>query len=271
MTEARAPVAWSWGAASAYVAVHVGCLGVLVTGFNARNLLILLGFFTVRMWALTVGYHRYFAHRSYAMERVPQALLALLGSTCLQGGVLWWAETHRRHHRGADTPEDLHSPHFQGWFYSHFGWFLDQQHRETRLDAVRDLSRFPELVWLDRWHIVPFLAATLLTGWTLGWAGVVWGMLIPTVMMWEITHWVQSFSHCFAGYRRFETRDQSRNHWLLGVIALGEYHNNHHRFPGSARQGSAWWELDLGYGSLRVLHRLGIVTRLNVPKELTPP
>lgn len=259
----------AWPALVPYVAVRIGCLAVFWTGITWTTAGVLAGCFAVRMLALTVGYHRYFAHKAFRTSRALQLVLAVLGSTCLQGGALWWAETHRRHHRHADTKDDLHSPHFQGFLYSHYGWFLDRRNRGTRLDRIQDLARYPELVWLDRYHFVPFAVLGAAIWWAFGPAGFVWGALVPTVIMWEITHWVQSFSHTVGGYRRWESDDRSRNHWLLGVIALGEYHNNHHRFPSSPRQGHVWWEIDVGYAVLRALAAAGLVWDLRIPRELS--
>lgn len=263
----RIPI--SYVALIPYVLVHLVCFGVLWTGMSRTGFFVFLSCFGIRMFALSVGYHRYFAHRAFKTSRPVQLVLALLGTICLQGGVLWWAETHRRHHRNADTPDDLHSPHYQGFFYSHFGWFIDKRNRGTKHDRIRDLARFPELVWLDRYHILPFVLFAVAIFLGFGAEGLLWGVFIPTVMMWEITHWVQSFSHAWGGYRRWDSPDQSRNHWLLGVLALGEYHNNHHRFPSSPRQGHVWWEIDLGYYVLSGLSALGIVWDLKIPPELS--
>jgi stearoyl-CoA desaturase (delta-9 desaturase) len=265
----RPEIQWAWAALIPYAGVYVACLGVFWTGLTWTTFTCFLVGFLVRMWALSVGYHRYFAHRAFKTSRALQFLLALMGSLCLQGGVLWWAETHRRHHRNADTPNDLHSPHYQGFFYSHFGWFLDRKHRGVHLDAIKDLSRYPELVALNRWHVVPFLLMSVAVTAAFGVGGLLWGVFLPTVLMWQITHWVQSFSHSWAGYRRWDSPDQSRNHWLLGVIALGEFHNNHHKFPSSAKQGHVWWEFDVGYGLLRVLSAVGLVWDLRKPGRET--
>jgi stearoyl-CoA desaturase (delta-9 desaturase) len=262
---ARPRVELSWSALVAYALVHVACLGVFWTGIDHTSLVAFGVCYCVRLVGLTVSYHRYFAHRAFKTSRAVQLVLAVLGSLTMQGGVIWWAETHRRHHRNADTPNDLHSPHYQGFWYSHFGWFLDKRHRRTRLEGAADLARYPELVWLDRWHMLPF---ALLAGglyYTLGAGAMLWGAFIPTVILWEYTHWVQSFSHFFGGYRRWDSPDRSRNHWLLAVIAFGEFHNNHHRFPSSAKQGCVWWELDVGYALLRVLQALGLVWDVRVP------
>lgn len=259
----------SWSAAVFYLLVHALCLGVVWTGLSWSTFALFAGCFAVRMFALTVGFHRYFAHRAFKTSRWFQLALALAGSTTLQGGVIWWAETHRRHHRNADTSRDLHSPHFQGFFYSHYLWFLDRRNRVTHHEAIPDLARYPELRWLDTWHFVPFAAFCAGLWHFRGWEGVLWGGLLPTVLIWEITHWVQSFSHAWGGYRRYACADLSRNHWPLGVLALGEFHNNHHRFSSSARQGHVWWEIDVGWYVLRLWAALGLVWDLKTPANLS--
>lgn len=249
-----------------YAGVHLGALAApFGPGEIGTGLGILAGSYFLRILALGAGYHRYFAHRSFKTSRAFQFVLAVLGMTGLQRGPLWWAETHRAHHRGADSPRDIHSPRHQGFWYSHWGWFFDPRHQHTHLDAVPDLARYPELVWLDRaraTNTAALLYAVVL--WVLfGLQGFLWGFCLATVCTWHTTHWIQSMSHAYGGYRRFPTRDTSRNHWLLGVISLGEFHNNHHHRPSSARQGDAWWEFDATWWVLRLLEQLGVVWDLN--------
>ena len=245
-----------------YAAIHVGALGVLVVpGALSIGLLILLVTYYVRAIGLGAGYHRYFAHRSFKTGRVMQVVLALLGLTAFQRGPLWWGETHRRHHRRADTPDDLHSPHQQGFWYAHSGWFFDPIFYGTKLDGIADLAKYPELVWLDS----PFATRIVMVLYAAGlWAlfglhGFVWGFCLSTVCLWHTVHWIQSMSHSVGGYRHFATPDHSRNHWGLGLISLGEFHNNHHYRPSSAIQGYKWWEIDIVFWLLRALGVLGLV------------
>lgn len=259
-----------WRTLIPYVTVYAICLGAFVVPFNRMIPVLFVVSYLVRAFGLTIAYHRYFSHRSFKTSRPLQFVLAVLGSLNLQGGVLWWAETHRYHHRHADTPDDLHSPRFQGFLYSHYGWYLNADNQSTHLDRIRDLARFPELVWLNTYHWVPFVAYTVGVAWFFGFAGVVWSVCLPTVLLWEATHWVQSFSHRFGGYRRWQdSPDQSRNHWLLGLITLGEFHNNHHAFASSAKQGHVWWEIDIGYYLLTALSALRLVWDLKVPSKIT--
>ena len=262
-----------------YVGIHLGALGVFVApGSLETGLAILAATYLPRAFGLGAGYHRYFAHRAFRTGRVMQVILAVLGIAAMQKGPLWWAETHRRHHRTADTEEDLHSPKLHGFWYSHWGWPFDPQYRETQISNIEDFARFPELRWLDtplasRLIIVTYVAALVLG---FGWQGFVWGVCLSTVCTWHVVHWIQSMSHTYGGYRHFDTPDHSRNHWGLGIVSLGEFHNNHHHSPSSAQQGYKWWEVDVVYWTLRALGAVGIVwdvrdslhrpTRLHAPR-----
>lgn len=252
-----------------YALLHVACLSVFFTQSTWRGVAVGLASFFLRAFGLGVGYHRYFAHRSFKTSRAFQFVLAVLGSLAIQRGVLWWAETHRDHHRNADTDSDIHSPSHKGFIYAHSGWFLDEKNRQTNVSSVMDLARYPELVWLNdwRWYFLPILTYSSLLYIFFGGEGLLWGIAISTVVLWHATHWIQSMSHSYGGYRRCPSSDNSRNHWLLGVLTLGEFHNNHHYSPSSCRQGFVWWEIDVGYYVLRVLKSLGVVWDLRVPSK----
>lgn len=251
-----------------YIGFHLACLGALWTGVTWRDVALCAACYLTRMFGLMAGYHRYFAHRSFKTSRTFQFLLALLGTLGVQKGVLWWASTHRHHHRYSDTELDLHSPIHKSFLYSHSGWFLDKANRSTDLARVQDLARYPELVWLDRFDLLPVTAFALLVWLGFGWSGLFWGFFLSTVLIWHAIHAIGSFGHRFGGYRRFATADNSRNKWFLALVLLGEgWHNNHHFYPGSARAGFVWWEYDVTYWLLRGLERLGLVWDLRVPPE----
>ena len=261
-----------WLRAIPFIAMHVACLGVLAVGFSRFALWTALALYALRMFALTGFYHRYFAHRSFRTSRALQFTFAVIGASCVQRGPLWWAAQHRDHHRHADTERDPHSPRHRGFLWSHAGWFLTPGAFATRDDAVPDLRRFPELGWLDRYDIaVPVALAVALyvlgrsvgaafphTG-TSGAQLLVWGFFVSTVVLFHATVTINSLAHRF-GSRRFATADDSRNNWLLALLTFGEgWHNNHHHFPGSARQGFRWWEIDLTYYGLRALAAVGLI------------
>jgi len=271
-----------WLRAAPYFGLHLACLGVFWVGASWFAVGMALAMYAVRMFALTGFYHRYFAHRAFKTSRVVQFLFAALGATCVQRGPLWWAAHHRNHHRHTDTPADPHSPRQHGFWWSHSGWFLTPRGFRTDWEAIPDLRRFPELRFLDRFDLLlPVLLALalfLLGGWLqrhhpqLGTDGpqlLVWGFFVSTVALFHATFTINSLAHRF-GSRRFATRDDSRNNAWLALLTFGEgWHNNHHFFPGAARQGFRWWEIDLTWYGLKALSWIGLIRQLRpVPAGL---
>ncbi|MCX5731894.1 MAG: acyl-CoA desaturase [Deltaproteobacteria bacterium] len=224
-----------------------------------------LGVYGAMMFGITAGFHRYFSHRAFRTSRGFQLVLAVLGTLSVQKGVLWWAAHHRDHHRYSDGPRDVHSPVQRGFWWSHVGWILAARYDKTRPERVKDLLRFPELQWLDRWGIgVPLaLAGALFAGG--GMPGLLWGFFVPVVICWHVTFAINSVAHVL-GSRRYPTADDSRNNPLLALLTMGEgWHNNHHFYASSANQGWFWWELDLSYLALRALAAVGLVWELRTP------
>ncbi len=251
-----------------YWGIHAICLGAIFTGVTKRDLLLCAVSYVVRMFGVMVGFHRYFSHRAFKATRGMQFVLAFLGTLGVQKGVLWWAAHHRFHHRYSDTEIDVHSPLQRSFLYSHCGWHLDVKNRGTDYTRVADLMKHPEIVWLNNWDVVPQALYALLLFVFFGWSGLIWGFFISTVLLWHAIHGIGSFGHRFGGYRRFVTTDNSRNKWFLAIALLGEgWHNNHHFFPSSARQGFVWWEYDIGYYILKVLSWFGLVWDLRQPPE----
>ena len=254
-----------------FIALHLACLGVLWVGVSWIAVLVALALYAVRMFAITGFYHRYFSHKAFRTSRPVQFVFAVLGAASVQRGPLWWAAHHRHHHRHADTDLDIHSPR-HGFWRSHMGWFMTERSFATNHDAIKDLMRFPELRLLDRFDIlVPVLLAGglyALGSWlqshypgleTSGAQMLVWGFFISTIVLFHVTVTINSLAHRW-GSRRFSTNDDSRNNWLLALLTFGEgWHNNHHHFPGSARQGFKWWELDLTYYVLKAMSWCGLV------------
>jgi stearoyl-CoA desaturase (Delta-9 desaturase) len=244
-----------------FAALHIGAAAVLLVPFEPSLLLWLAGSYVVRMFGVTAGYHRYFSHRAYKLGRVAQAAMAVLAQTAGQKGVLWWAAHHRDHHRHADRDDDVHSPR-QGFWWAHVGWILSTRHDRYDPRRVADFGRFPELVWLDRYHWAPTVAygaGIWLAG---GFAAFAWGYLLATVLLYHATFAINSVAHVW-GTRRFPTADDSRNNFWLALVTLGEgWHNNHHFCRSSCRQGVGWWEIDLTYLVLRGLAAAGIARDL---------
>jgi stearoyl-CoA desaturase (delta-9 desaturase) len=234
-------------------------------GWSWSGLGLALIFYFVRMFGITAGYHRYFSHRTYKMGRGMQFFMAFLGGTSTQKGALWWAAHHRTHHKHSDEPGDIHSVRQQGFWYSHVGWILVTRHDATGFDRIKDLAGYPELRWLDRWHLVPpivFAGLLYLVG---GAHALLWGFAVSTVLLWHGTFTINSLAHVF-GKRRYPTTDDSKNNWFLALITIGEgWHNNHHHYQRSTRQGFYWWEIDVTYYVLRLLAAVRLVRDLHEP------
>jgi stearoyl-CoA desaturase (delta-9 desaturase) len=271
-----------WARVVPFIGLHLACLGVFWVGFSWVALWTAVALYALRMFAITGFYHRYFSHKAFKTSRPVQFLFGLIGATSVQRGPLWWAAHHRNHHRHSDTELDVHSPVQHGFLWSHMGWFLTRAGFRTDRSVIRDLLRFPELRLLDRFDVlVPVALAVglfLAGGWLeqhrpeLGTSGpqlLIWGFFVSTVVLFHATVTINSLAHQI-GSRRYETRDDSRNNWWLALITFGEgWHNNHHHFPGSARQGFRWWEFDLTYYVLRLFALFGLVWDLKpVPAGL---
>ena len=247
-----------WALSLPFIAIQLSVLAIPFLGFGTREAIAAGATYLLGMFFITAGYHRYFAHRSFRTSRPVQLLLALGAVSTVQHGVLWWAGHHRQHHRHSDGPDDPHSP-SHGWLWSHMGWFLCDRYDAAPLDRVRDLARFPELRWLERWYFLPPLAVGLTFAAAGGLRLAVGGYLLGVVLLHHATFAINSLAHLW-GSRPFATGDGSRNNALLALLTFGEgWHNNHHHAPGSARQGFRWWQVDLTFYLLRLLELLGLV------------
>ncbi|WP_404713505.1 acyl-CoA desaturase [Sphingomonas sp. MMS24-J13] len=250
-----------------FLLVHLGCITAIWTGVTWPAVALCVGLYWLRMFAVTAGYHRYFSHRAFATGRIFQFLLAFLAQSSAQRSVLWWAAKHRHHHLHSDTAEDVHSPRQTGFLHSHVGWIFARHHAGFDPAKIPDFARYPELRLLHRFELAP---AALLAGLCFliaGWPGLVVGFLWSTVLVYHGTFCINSLAHV-RGSRRYVTGDDSRNNLALALVTMGEgWHNNHHAYPSSARQGFRWWEIDATYYALKLLAVLGIVRALKAPPE----
>ncbi len=251
-------------------------------GFWWLHLGLLLGMYTLTVLGVTVGYHRFFTHRSFATNRVVMSIMGILGSMAVEGPLLIWVATHRCHHQHSDAEADPHSPHthgggllnmIRGLWHAHIGWMLSSRHQDlsryvqdlARDRLVRTISRlFP--LWVLLGMVLPAALGGLLT-WS--WLGVllgfVWGGLVRVFLVHHVTWSVNSVCHIW-GRQPFNCRDESRNNAICAILAFGEgWHNNHHAFPTSARHGLRWWELDCSYLVIRALVLVGLARDVRVP------
>ena len=259
------------------ILLHMGCGLVFVVGSSTVAGTLFLVTSAVQLFGITAGYHRLLAHRSFKTSRPFQFVLALFGALAGQNGPLWWVGHHRYHHRHADVEADVHSPR-AGFFWSHMGWLFSPRCVPARKELVADLDQFSELRFLDRYsHAVALGYALLLyvlgEAWrrvdpgagTSGVQLVVWGSVISTVCVYHSVWSANSFCHRY-GTRRFPTRDDSRNNFVVSLLTLGDgWHHNHHYCPYSARHGFRWWEIDVNYAILRLLACVGVVWDLKLP------
>jgi stearoyl-CoA desaturase (delta-9 desaturase) len=247
-----------------FLLIHLVPLLAVFTGVTARAVVLGVVSFYVRMFFITAGYHRYFAHRSYRMGRVAQFAMAFGGTAAAQKGPLWWASHHREHHRWSDTDQDVHSPQ-RGFWWSHVGWILCDRYKDTDTERIRDFARYPELRLLDRFDFVAPWALGIASYLIAGWSGLVIGFFASTVVLWHATFTVNSLAHLM-GRRRYATEDTSRNSAVMILWTMGEgWHNNHHHYQASARQGFFWWEVDPSWYVLRGLSVLRVVHDLKAP------
>lgn len=271
-----------WWRVIPFVGLHIACLSLIWVGWSWFAVTFAVVLYALRMFAITGFYHRYFAHKAFQTSRLGQLIFAIIGATAVQRGPLWWAAHHRDHHVHSDQEDDAHSPVQHGFFWSHMGWFLSSANFATKFERVKELAKFPELRFLDRFDIlvpIAFAIAIYVFGELLasyaphlktnGPQLLVWGFVISTVVLYHATFSVNSLAHVW-GKRRYQTRDHSRNNFLIALLTLGEgWHNNHHHYPGAAKQGFYWWEIDFTYYGLRILAALGLIWNLRtVPTDI---
>jgi len=250
-----------------FIFVHLGCFAAIWTGVTWQALAICVTLYWLRIFAIGAGYHRYFSHRAYSTSRAFQFVLAFMSQTTAQKSVIWWASKHRHHHLHSDTEQDVHSPRHHGFIYSHLGWIFSRKHDGPDLAKVSDLVRYPELMWLHKLEILPAIILAGLCFLVAGWSGLVVGFLWSTVLVYHGTFCINSLAHV-RGSKRYVTGDDSRNNFLLAVFTMGEgWHNNHHAYQSSVRQGFKWWEIDPTYYLLRALSWIGFVWDLKTPPE----
>jgi stearoyl-CoA desaturase (Delta-9 desaturase) len=271
-----------WKGAIPFLLVHVVGILAFMTGVSWAAIAMCIFMYYARMFAITGAYHRYFSHRTYKTSRFFQFILALWGTSAGQQGPLWWAAHHRHHHKYSDTEQDVHSPILRGLWWSHVGWILSKKYNPTNEEVVKDLAKYPELRWINKYHgVAPFSLAVVIFFFgvllehvapalhTNGLQMLCWGFFTSTTLLYHGTFTINSLSHLF-GTKRFETGDESKNNPILAMITMGEgWHNNHHRYLYSERQGIYWWEIDMAHYVLVVFSWLGLVWDIKThPKEI---
>jgi stearoyl-CoA desaturase (delta-9 desaturase) len=242
-----------------------------------HDLLVLAICYVACGFGVTVGFHRLFTHRSFKTSRSLRVLFAVLGSMAIEGPLIEWVSTHRKHHRFSDADGDPHSPHVQvekglrgslrGLGHAHIGWIFRGENMANPQRYAKDLLEDRDLRFIDRtfplWAALglalPFGLGMALTGSvTGGLTGLLWGGAVRLFLLHHVTYSINSLCHFFGG-QRFPTGDESRNLAWLAPLSLGEaWHNNHHAFPTSARHGLGRFQFDPSAWLINVLERCGL-------------
>lgn len=228
------------------------------------EVLLMLSLYIVSGMGITVGFHRMLTHKSFETTPWNRALWLIFGCMALEGDPITWASTHIQHHAHSDDEDDPHSP-LEGLWHSHVGWLFRHQHNIAvygtwlKKDALVVWVSKYWLVWAGLGLLIPFLIA--------GWQGLLWGGLVRIFLTHHITWSVNSICHTF-GRRDYNTRDASRNNFIVGLLAFGEgWHNNHHAFPRSAFHGLEWWQVDISGYTIRLMEKIGLVWNVYRVKE----
>lgn len=249
---------------AAFILISASALFVFTVPFTWGLFWLAVASYFVRMFAVTGVYHRYFSHNAYKTSRVMQFILGWLACTTQQKGPLWWAAHHRMHHKYSDTDKDLHSPKLTGFWNSHMLWFLKMENDAYDIKLVKDYAKYPEIVWLDKYHWVPALVFAIILG-MFGFPALVYGYAVATFFLGHGTWTINSLTHII-GKPRFDAGDESKNNWFLAIITMGEgWHNNHHYYRHSANQGFYWYEYDFTYYILKLMSFVGLVWDLKKP------
>ena len=252
-------------------------------GISGLDLGLFLGFYLFTMAGVTVGFHRLFTHRSFEVPKPLRAIIAVAGSMAVQGNLIDWVATHRRHHAYADEYGDPHSPHLveetgfrgvlRGLWHAHIGWMI------TPMDSVAsrwapDLEEEDMIVRIDGWFpaltfltfaLPPVIAFGITGSWFAALTAFIWGSLVRVFLLHHVTWSINSICHFF-GEQPFESRDESTNNRWLSLLSFGEsWHNNHHAFPTSARHGLLRWQIDPSWRVIRTLEQLKLATNVRLP------
>ena len=250
------------------VVVHAALLAIPFLDVNWIDIILIpiIGFGSGL--GITIGFHRYLTHRGFKTSRLVQFTLAAIGCVALQHGPMWWVAHHRRHHAHSDADGDTHSPN-EGFWHAHMGWLFRSSALTPDYRIVRDIARYPELAWLERFWLLPGILVATGCYYIDGWSGVVIGFCGAIVAGKHMTWSVNSIGH-MVGKQPYDTGDRSRNVWILGLLALGEgWHNNHHHSPRTARHGFKWYQVDPSYYVIWTMEKLGLVW--DVKKTPRPP
>jgi stearoyl-CoA desaturase (Delta-9 desaturase) len=230
---------------------------------GGTELALFIGFYVATGLGASIGFHRMLSHGSFECGKGVKATFLILGSMAGQGRSIEWVAHHRKHHAYSDRAGDPHSP-LDGFVHAYFGWIL----RGPAADRERYCKRLlqdPLVSFIDRTTAIWVLLGLAIPFAVGGWDGLLWGGFVRMAFFSQIAYSVNSFGHSF-GSRPFETKDESRNNWILALFSFGDgWHNNHHAFPSMAYHGMRWRQFDPSALVLRLLAAVGLVWNVKLP------
>ena len=231
---------------------------------NTACLMALAVLYPVTAIGVTLGYHRMMSHKSFTAPKWLERTLMTIATLSVQGGPIEWVGLHRHHHLYSDQPEDHHNSR-RGLWWSHMGWMFEEVPAMAEVQALtKDMQRDPYYVWLEQNFLVPTVVLGALLFFMGGWPLVGWGIFVRLVVVYHVTWLVNSATHTW-GYRTYDTEDNSRNNWWVGLLAFGEgWHNNHHAKQARAFHGLRWYEIDVTGYIIRLMSGFGIIRNIKL-------
>ncbi|KAI3857473.1 hypothetical protein MKX03_015396 [Papaver bracteatum] len=251
------------------VLIHIGLLfAPFYFSWSAFRVALILFLLTGPI-GISLCYHRNLSHRSFKLPKSLEYLFAYFGLHAAQGDPMFWVSNHRYHHQFTDTDRDPHSP-LEGFWFSHIAWVFHKNYLREKCgksNNVMDLKQQAYYRFLRRTHVLHLLGLAFLLYVVGGLSHLIWGMNVRIAYSQQCTFMVNSVCHIW-GKRPWNTKDLSKNNWVVGLLAFGEgWHNNHHAFEYSARLGLEWWQLDVPWYFIKLLQYVGIATNVKVPTE----
>ena len=247
-----------WNIIAWMLFIHLGAL-VSLPVVNLSCLIALGILYPVTAIGVTLGYHRMMSHKSFKTSKLVERILVTVAALSVQGSPMEWVGLHGHHHLHSDQDADHHNSR-RGLWWSHMGWMFQEVPAMKHIpELTKDMQKDPYYRWLETYFLVPTLILSVILYLIGGWPLVGWGVFVRLVVVYHVTWLVNSATHTW-GYRRYDTDDNSQNTWWVGLLAFGEgWHNNHHAHQSNARHGEKWWEVDVTYGIIQVMGKLGLV------------
>ncbi len=260
MTDTSAPTTYreplkkiQWDNLSFFI--FTGAVGLIGTplyihahGLQTVDIVLTFFYMIATGLAITMGYHRLFAHVAYKAHPIVQFAYLFFGAAAFEQSALKWASQHRDHHLYTDTERDPYNIR-QGFWYAHIGWMTLVEH-VLDLSNVHDLEKNKMAQHQHKYYVLWAITAGVLVPCLIGalfgrlGAAFIIAVCFRITFVYHATFCINSVCHAF-GNSTYEFGSSAKDHWLVALITYGEgYHNFHHRFPSDYRNGIRWYHWD---------------------------